>query len=182
MPASEFRDEARRLYDLARDAPGGRDAIVDMAPVRDQVARIRAALPPSAAGGPSAEFAPQGLKRLLGGVDDIADRMTLDQARQMRTLVTDAIDDKNVLPGVPERYLAQLRQSLTRAIDGSVDRVADPQLRQAPLCSQHATTARTSIVSRARASPRSTASRRLPATSRTTIWSRACFPAAASLA
>ena len=128
---SEFRDEARRLYDIARDAPGGRDAIVDMTPVRDQVARIRAALPPSAGGGPSAEFAPQGLNRLLGGVDDIADSMTLEQARQMRTLVTDAIDDKNVLPGVPERYLSDLRHALSRAIDGSVDRVADPTLRQA---------------------------------------------------
>jgi len=127
----EFQNEARRLYDAARNAPGGRDAIVDMAPVREQVDRIRAALPPSAAGGPSAEFAPQGLTRLLGGVDDIADTMTLDQARQMRTLVSDAIDDRNLLPGVPERYLNELRQSLTRAIDGSVDRVQDPALRDA---------------------------------------------------
>ena len=127
----EFQVEARRLYDIARNAPGGRDAIVDMQPVRDQVARIRAALPPSAAGGPSAEFAPQGLNRLLGGVDDIADNMTLEQARQMRSLVTDAIDDSNVLPGVPERYLTDMRHALSRAIDGSVDRVADPQLRQA---------------------------------------------------
>ncbi|MEW9838000.1 hypothetical protein [Mesorhizobium marinum] len=127
----EFQDEARRLYDIARAAPGGRDAIVDMGPVRQQVDRIRAALPPSAAGGPSTEFAPQGLNRLLGGVDDIADRMTLEQARQMRSLVTDALDDQNVLPGVPERYLNELRHALSRAIDGSVDAVQDPTLRNA---------------------------------------------------
>ncbi|MBL8577774.1 MAG: hypothetical protein JNK47_11140 [Mesorhizobium sp.] len=127
----EFQNEARRLYDAARDSPGGRDAIVDMGPVREQVDRIRAALPPSAAGGPSTQFAPEGLTRLLGGVDEIADTMTLDQARQMRTLVSDAIDDRNILPGVPERYLGELRQSLTRAIDGSVDRVQDPTLRDA---------------------------------------------------
>jgi len=128
---TEFQNEARRLYDIARAAPGGRDAIVDMGPVRQQVDRIRAALPPSAAGGPSTEFMPQGLNRLLSGVDDIADNMTLDQARQMRSLVTDALDDQNVLPGVPERYLSELRYALSRAIDGSVDRVADPTLRRA---------------------------------------------------
>lgn len=127
----EFQDEARRLYDIARAAPGGRDAIVDMGPVREQVERIRAALPPSAAGGPSTEFAPQGLNRLLGGVDDIADNMTLEQARQMRSLVTDALDDQNVLPGVPDRYLNELRNALSRAIDSSVDRVQDPTLRNA---------------------------------------------------
>jgi hypothetical protein len=127
----EFRGEATRLYDAARAAPGGRDAIVDMSPVREQVRRIRAALPPSSGGGPSSEFAPQGLNRLLSGVDDIADRMTLDQARQMRTLVADALDDKNVLPGVPERYLVDLRHSLSRAIDNSVRNAADPTLRNA---------------------------------------------------
>ncbi|WP_287328489.1 hypothetical protein, partial [Mesorhizobium sp.] len=36
----EFRGEAKRLYDIARAAPGGRDAIVDMTPVRAQVKRI----------------------------------------------------------------------------------------------------------------------------------------------
>ncbi|TIM00632.1 MAG: hypothetical protein E5Y64_14025, partial [Mesorhizobium sp.] len=80
-------------------------------------------------GGPSSEFTPQGLSRMLGGVDDIAQSMTLDQARQMRTLVGDAIDDKNIMPGVPERYLVELRQSLSGAIDGSVDNVADPTLK-----------------------------------------------------
>ncbi|TIL91711.1 MAG: hypothetical protein E5Y65_08735 [Mesorhizobium sp.] len=151
----EFRGEAKRLYDIARAAPGGRDAIVDMTPVRAQVKRIRAALPPGASrsenratglldehgtpmtrqvevgGGPSSEFTPQGLSRMLGGVDDIAQSMTLDQARQMRTLVGDAIDDKNIMPGVPERYLVELRQSLSGAIDGSVDNVADPTLKNA---------------------------------------------------
>ncbi|MEZ0213896.1 MAG: hypothetical protein ACAH27_13250 [Xanthobacteraceae bacterium] len=136
----QFRTEANRLYDAARSAPGGRDPIVDMTPVRQQVEQIRGALPPTAGrvvdgvrqgGGPSSEFTPQGLSRFLGGVDDIAPRITLDQARQMRTLVSDAIDDKTILPGVPERYLSQLRRSLTDAIDGSVATVADPALREA---------------------------------------------------
>lgn len=150
-----FRTEANRLYEQARNAPGGRDAIVNMQPVRDQVSAIRDALPPEArrsvsvptglldasgnpisrattiGGGPSGEFTPQGLSRFLSGVDDIADTMTLDEARQMRTLVSDAINDKTILPGVPERYLGQLRQSLTEAIDVSISNVSDPQLRNA---------------------------------------------------
>ncbi len=44
----------------------------------------------------------------------MADTITIDQARQMRTIVSDAIDDKTILPGVPERNLLQLRQSLLR--------------------------------------------------------------------
>jgi hypothetical protein len=148
-----FREEAGRLYDAARDAPGGRDAIVDMAPVKAQVQKIRSELPPEATktemaetglldafgsplqkevqkgGGASTEFTPEGLTRFLRGVDDISDSMTLDQARQMRTLVNDAIDDKTILPGVSERYLTGLAKSLTSAIEGSVDRVADPTLK-----------------------------------------------------
>ena len=150
-----FRDEAGRLYETARNAPGGRDAIVDMAPVKAQVDEIRKALPPEATssqlqdtglvdmfgdplkkevqkgGGASTEFTPEGLTRFLRGVDDISDNMTLDQARQMRTLVNDAIDDKTILPGVSERYLTGLAKSLTQAIDGSVDRVTDPTLKAA---------------------------------------------------
>jgi hypothetical protein len=136
----EFRTQAGQLYDAARNAPGGRDAIVDMTPVREQVAQIRASLPPTrervvdgqpVAGGPSGEFTPQGLNRLLGGVDEVADTMTIDQARQMRSIVSDAIDDKTIMPGVPERYLLQLRQSLSDAIDGSVQRAGSPELRTA---------------------------------------------------
>lgn len=127
----EFRDEARRLYDTARNAPGGRDAIVDVSPVRDQVARIREALPPTAEGAPSDRFTPQGLSRFLLGVDDIAETITIDQARQMRNLVQDAIDDKTLMPGVPERYLNQLKQAISRSIDDSVSRAGTPELRQA---------------------------------------------------
>lgn len=136
----DFRTQAGQLYDAARNAPGGRAPIVDMTPVRQQVEQIRGALPPrrdrvvdgqDVAGGPSAEFTPQGLNRLLSGVDDIADSITIDQARQMRSIVSDAIDDKTILPGVPERYLLQLRQSLSEAIDGSVRSAGSPELRDA---------------------------------------------------
>lgn len=127
----EFRDEARRLYDAARAAPGGQDPIVDVTPVRQQVQRIREALPPTAEGAPSDRFTPQGLSRFLAGVDDIAETVTIDQARQMRSLVMDAIDDKTLLPGVPERYLSQLHQAISRSIDQSVERAASPELRRA---------------------------------------------------
>ena len=127
----EFKDEARRLYDLARGAPGGRDAFVDVSPVREQVERIREALPPNAEGGASERFTPQGLSRFLTGVDDIAPTVTIDQARQMRSLIADAIDDKTLLPGVPERYLSQLQRAVSRSIDESVDRAASPELRRA---------------------------------------------------
>lgn len=126
-----FRDEAERLYGAVRAAPGGTGPIVDVAPVREQVRLIREALPPTKEGGPSDQFAPDGLTRLLAGVDGVADRMTLDQARQMRTIVNDAINDRNIMPGVPERYLSQLSRSLTQAIEGSVDAVPDPALREA---------------------------------------------------
>lgn len=127
----EFRDEAKRLYDTARAAPGGRDPIVDVGPVREQVQRIREALPPTAEGSPSSRFTPQGLSRFLMGVDDIAPNITIDQARQMRSLVMDAIDDKSLLPGVPERYLSQLNSAISRSIDDSVSRAGTPELRQA---------------------------------------------------
>lgn len=127
----EFRGEARRLYDIARAAPGGNGAIIDVSPVRNQVQRIREALPPTAEGAPSARFTPQGLSRFLLGVDDIADNITIEQARQMRSLVMDAIDDKTLMPGVPERYLTQLERSISRSIDDSVARAGSPELRQA---------------------------------------------------
>lgn len=127
----EFRDEAKRLYDIARAAPGGRDSIVDVAPVREQVQRIREALPPTAEGTPSDRFTPQGLSRFLLGVDDIADNITIEQARQMRSLVMDAIDDKTLMPGVPERYLSQLERSISKSIEDSVARAGTPELRQA---------------------------------------------------
>lgn len=150
-----FRSEAGRLYDAARAAPGGTDAIVDITPLQSQVAEIRANLPPEATrtmqrdtglldasgrpinvpttvgGGPSQEFTPDGLRRFLSGADDIAPNMSLDQARQMRTMIYDAIDDKTILPGVPERYLSQLGRSLTQAIEGSVERAGSPELRDA---------------------------------------------------
>ncbi len=127
----EFKDEAKRLYDAARSAPGGKDAIVNVSPVRDQVARIREALPPTTEGGPSTRFTPQGLSRFLIGVDDIAENVTIEQARQMRSLIMDAIDDKTLMPGVPERYLNQLNQAISRSIDDSVARAGTPELRQA---------------------------------------------------
>lgn len=127
----QFKDEAKRLYDAARAAPGGRDAIVNVSPVRDQVARIREALPPTTDGGPSTRFTPQGLSRFLLGVDDIAENVTIEQARQMRSLIMDAIDDKTLMPGVPERYLNQLNQAISRSIDDSVARAGTPELRQA---------------------------------------------------
>jgi len=127
----EFRDEAKRLYDIARAAPGGQDAIVDVSPVRDQVQRIREALPPTAEGAPSDRFTPQGLSRFLLGVDDIADNITIEQARQMRSLVMDAIDDKTLMPGVPERYLLQLERSISKSIEESVAGAGTPELRQA---------------------------------------------------
>lgn len=127
----EFRDEAKRLYDIARAAPGGSDAIVDVRPVREQVQRIRDALPPTAEGAPSDRFSPQGLSRFLMGVDDIAPNISIDQARQMRNIVQDAIDDKTLMPGVPERYLSQLQTAISRSIDDSVARAGTPELRQA---------------------------------------------------
>lgn len=127
----EFKDEAKRLYDAARAAPGGQDAIVNVGPVREQVARIREALPPTADGSPSNRFTPQGLSRFLLGVDDIAENVTIEQARQMRSLIMDAIDDKTLMPGVPERYLNQLNQAISRSIDDSVARAGTPELRQA---------------------------------------------------
>lgn len=151
----EFRDEAKRLYDIARAAPGGQDAIVDVSPVRAQVERIREALPPTATrdvsqptglldangrpmsrsvtegGDPAAQFVPSGLSKFLAGVDNVADTMTIEQARQMRSMVTDAIDDKTLMPGVPERYLNQLDQAISRSIDQSVSRAGSPELREA---------------------------------------------------
>lgn len=127
----EFKDEAKRLYDAARAAPGGQDAIVNVGPVRQQVARIREALPPTADGAPSSRFTPQGLSRFLLGVDDIAENVTIEQARQMRSLIMDAIDDKTLMPGVPERYLNQLNQAISRSIDDSVARAGTPELRHA---------------------------------------------------
>jgi hypothetical protein len=150
----DFRREADRLYDAARAAPGGSDPIVSTQGLRDRVARIRAELPPESTrdmqvdtglldaygrpvrrtettgGGPSPEFTPDGLRRFFSGVDDIADSITIDQARQMRRLLSDAIDDKTVLPGVPDRYLTQMRNELTAAIDGAAKRAA-PELRDA---------------------------------------------------
>jgi hypothetical protein len=150
----EFRSEADRLYTAARQAPGGTDSIVPTSGLRDRVAQIRSELPPEATrelqrdtglldasgrpvrrtettgGGPSPEFTPDGLRRFFSGVDDIAENLTIDQARQMRRLLSDAIDDKTVLPGVPDRFLAQMRDELTEAIEGAAQR-ASPELRNA---------------------------------------------------
>jgi hypothetical protein len=126
----EFRAEADQLYTAARNAPGGQDPIVETQGLRNVVERIRSELPPAQDGGPSAQFAPEGLQRFFAGVDDIAENMTIDQARQMRTLLSDAIDDKTVIPGVPDRFLSQMRDELTTAIDAAAER-AGPELKDA---------------------------------------------------
>ena len=151
---TEFRGRADELYNAARALPGGTDPIVETQGLRGAVERIRAELPPEATremrvdtglldaqgrpiqrtqttgGGPSPEFTPDGLRRFFSGVDDIAESITIDQARQMRRLLSDAIDDKTVLPGVPDRFLTQMRDELTRAIDTAAER-AGPELRNA---------------------------------------------------
>lgn len=150
----EFRTQADQLYTAARQAPGGTDPIVPTQGLRERVERIRSELPPEATrqlqvdtglvdaqgrpirrtettgGGPSPEFTPDGLRRFFSGVDDIAEDITIDQARQMRRLLSDAIDDKTVLPGVPDRFLTQMRDELTGAIEGAAERAA-PELRDA---------------------------------------------------
>lgn len=128
----EFNAEAKRLYDIVRQAPGGTAPIVDIAPVRAQVNRIKAALPPSVKPNePDAQFTPTGLSKLFQGIDNMAPNITIDQARQMRSIIDDAIDDTNVMPGVSERYLTQLREAVSRAIEQSVAASGSPQLKSA---------------------------------------------------
>lgn len=151
----QFRTEANTLYNTARNMPGGQDPIVSMAGVKGVVADIRDNLPPDAmrtetldtglldasgrpitrevqtGGDASSQFTPDGLKRFLTGVDDIADNITPDQARQMRVIVDDALENNNVLPGVPEHYLGQLRSALTRAMDEAPQNAGNQELADA---------------------------------------------------
>lgn len=169
---------ANEVAPAARAAPGGQDAIVNVSPVRDQIARIREALPPTTDGSPSTRFTPQGLSRFLLGVDDIAENVTIEQARQMRSLIIDAIDDKTLMPGVPERYLNQLNQAISRSIDDSVARAGTPELRQALSTANRYYAQNIDRFSR-KGSPRPIASRSSRAMSRIISWSNGCFPAVA---
>lgn len=120
----QFKAKAGQLYDEVYNVAGGNAVSVPMGSVTatlDQIAKDA----PEAAG----LLFPE-MKRLGGIAEKLPTEMPLQQARELRTLVNDFMGRPEAMPGVPERYLAKLRDSLTEAIDQAADNAPDKTLGQ----------------------------------------------------
>ncbi len=118
----EFKAQAGRLYDEVYNAAGGNAVTVPMGRVTATLNQI-AKDAPEAAG----LLFPE-MHRLAGIAEKLPADMPLQQARELRTLVNDFLGRPEAMPGVPERYLAKLRDSLTEAIDLAAKNAPDKTL------------------------------------------------------
>ena len=62
---------------------------------------------------------------------EFSEMQTLEQAKQARSIINDAIRDSNAMPGVSQKWLRDISSEITDAIDGSVNNLPTPELKNA---------------------------------------------------
>ena len=155
-----FLEKTKVDYELARQAPGGREPIVGTGRIRKAVAKIEKEVPQEQVVQTSEVFEEAGKS-----IDDISitpksvkttekvgtkpakafipppvkrfldslknlDNMTIDQARMGRNLIYDAIQESEALPGVNTRFLKSLSREFTASIDDAVSGLPDGELKR----------------------------------------------------
>jgi len=73
-------------------------------------------------------YYPKDVKAFL---QEFSENQTLEQAKQARTIINDAIRDSSAMPGVNSRWLRDISDELTDAIEESVKNLPTPELRNA---------------------------------------------------
>lgn len=146
-----FQATSKALYDDVYATPGAKEPIIPMTKVGAAAKEIKLNLPKKTkvieeiseildeTGKPITtttegkeilrEFVPPKLKRFLNELESGLDpKMPLNEVVQMRSILNDAIDQGDVLPGVGTRYLKQISHALTEAIDDGVKALPDQTL------------------------------------------------------
>ena len=62
---------------------------------------------------------------------EFSEMQTLEQAKQARTIINDAIRDSNAMPGVSQKWLRDISSEITDAIEDSVNNLPTPELKNA---------------------------------------------------
>ena len=75
-------------------------------------------------------YYPDSVKKFLGQ-QNLGEKQTLGQLRQMRTVVNEAIRDSNAMPGVSRHYLQRISKAITKSIEDGLDKIPDKKLKNA---------------------------------------------------
>jgi len=127
----KFRATAENLYNDVYVKAGGNDVVVPTRAVKATVDAIESKLPEAAT-----TLAPE-IKRVLDVGKSLIDKdgnpipIGLRQARELRSLVGDMIDQGQPTSSIPQRYLVQLKESLTQSIDDGVKASGNPEVAMA---------------------------------------------------
>ena len=155
-----FLDQVRANYEAVRNAPGGREAIVDPQGINRVAARIEREVPQErimrevevfedAPGSlddlplspqvstateqtgtrPARAFIPSNVRRFLDSIRNL-DNMTIDQAREGRRLIFDAIAQSEALPGINTRFLRMIGNEFSEAMRQAANDLPDGRLRR----------------------------------------------------
>lgn len=150
---NEFRAKNNELYGVVKQTPGGTDPIIPTVGLKERVNEIIASLPREelivetptglldAAGNSilrtstekplSKAYVPGNVKRFLEGHNRLPENMTLDELRQMRRMVNNAVQDGEALPGIDTKYLKDISNAMTQAMDEGVTALPDGSLKKA---------------------------------------------------
>ncbi len=136
-----FLDATKADYELARQLPGGREPIVETSKIAGAAKRIEKSVPQEriteeiegeiiqTGTAPAKAFIPPKVKSFLGSIQNL-DTMTIDQARQGRRLIFDAISESEALPGINTRFLKNIGRQFTESIDDAVTKLPDGRLKK----------------------------------------------------
>lgn len=152
---AKFQDEDRRLYEIVRGLPGGEDRIFKNSGLVADAKRIKGSMPPETeiiteptglfdptTGSPitttitktevAKPFVPSGvLDRLKHIIEHPNELRSLEDLKQMRTDVSNAIAEGEAIPGVKTHYLSQIRKAISDEMDRAVESLPDGRLKKA---------------------------------------------------
>jgi hypothetical protein len=77
------------------------------------------------------EFFPEGAKKILAGIKKLDKNVTVQELRNARSVISDAIDDAAAFPGVGKGMLRKLEGSFTKAIKEAIENAPTPEIKDA---------------------------------------------------
>ena len=109
-----FGARADQMYGVVDDMVGGQP-IVSSAPIKRVLAELAEEMPKNAKGEPV--FVTPELGTFFSKYGDLADKMTVKQAQQLRTMFRESGESGNLVPGVDHRMARMLKDSVDEGIN-----------------------------------------------------------------
>lgn len=120
------------LYEKARNAPGYRDPVIDVAPLGQWVGSVEGAALQTPKGAAIASALPEGTKTFIDTIRQAAGKpQSIEALKNLRTEVADGISDADYLPGIGAGRKKQLVGVLTGIIDKGLDTLPSGELKAA---------------------------------------------------